>query len=253
MVHSLNNRFVHHLLFPKDRKQLLVQWVTSGQNASAIEADLVLSKAQSKKHQGTRELLTTQEMLKRDIPVEKVRAIVAKGNGVPDADCPNIPSLTRFWISTSTKEVETDETRQEAVVKMRADAQAGIEAVLGGGHGAPQSSAIGADNLQSILQNLNGNGGPKMVFTICVWYMYFVKSLTIQHSTNALRMSGPPAQTTPRPKANTRAKAKAKAKAAAAQVSEATPKTADDIKAEVSPDLKISMQQILEYKSYVLS
>ena len=155
-------KFVHDLLFPiKDRKQLLVQWVTSGQNASAIEADLVLSKTQSKKHQGTRELLTAQEMLKRDSPIEKVRAIVARGNGIPDTDCPNIPSLTRFWVSTSVKEVDTDETRQEAVVRVRGDAQAGIETVLGGGNGASQASAIGADSMQSILQTLNGNGGPK--------------------------------------------------------------------------------------------
>lgn len=53
-------------------------------------------------------------------------------------------------------------------------------------------------------------------------------------------MSGLPP--TPAAKAKNRAKSKAKAKAAA--VAEVTPKTADDIKAEVSPDLKISMQSL---------
>lgn len=54
-------------------------------------------------------------------------------------------------------------------------------------------------------------------------------------------MSGLPP--TPAAKAKNR-KSNPKAKAKAAAVAEVTPKTADDIKAEVSPDLKISMQSL---------
>jgi len=140
----------------KDRKRLLQQWVASNGNADTIEADLVLSKTQSKKHQGTRELLTTQEMLKRDIPIEKVRAIVARGNGVPDSDCPDIPSLTRFWVSTGVKQVDTDEYKQEARVRVQADASAGLDTVFGSLGGAATSS-IGADRVQALLGGLSSD------------------------------------------------------------------------------------------------
>ena len=143
----------------KDRKRLLQQWVASNGNADTIEADLVLSKTQSKRHQGTRELLTTQEMLKRDIPIEKVRAIVARGNGVPDSDCPDLPSLTRFWVSTGVKQVDTDEYKQEARVRVQADASAGMDAVFGSLDGAP-SASIGADRVQALLGGLSGEAAP---------------------------------------------------------------------------------------------
>ena len=136
----------------QDRKQLLQQWVTSNGNAQSIEADLVLSKTRANKHQSKRELLTTAEMQRREIPLEKIRAIVAKGNGVPDPDCPHLASLTRFWVSTSVMETDTDEVRQEATVRMQADAAATIG--LFGDNGSPSSSALGADGMQQILQSL---------------------------------------------------------------------------------------------------
>ena len=82
--------------------------------------------------------------------MEKIRAIVAKGQGVPDQDCPTVSSLMRFWVSTSIKEIDTNETKQEAQVRMQADAQAVV------GLTAPTSSTtrIGADGMQAMLQSL---------------------------------------------------------------------------------------------------
>ena len=131
---------------------MLQQWVSSNGNAQSIEADLVLSKTRANKHQSKRELLTTAEMQRREIPLEKIRAIVARGNGVADPDCPHIASLTRFWVSTSVEETDTDETKQEATFRVQADAASTI-AVLDANRSS-SSGALGADGMEQILQSL---------------------------------------------------------------------------------------------------
>ena len=138
---------------------MLQQWVSSGQNADAIEADLVFSRNSSHQHKGTRELLTAAQMLKREMPIEKVRAIVARGQGVPDPDCPEVPSLTRFWVCTSTVMIDQEETKQEQTLRVRGDASNAIESVLptAGLHAA--SSSLGADNMQTILQQIGTSQG----------------------------------------------------------------------------------------------
>ena len=136
----------------QDRKQPLQQWVASNANAQAIEADLVISKSSANQHRSCRELLTTQEMQARNIPIEKIRAIVARGNGVPDPDCPGIASLTRFWVSTSTKEIETDEIKQQSNVRLQADASSTLAA--SSATSSTSQRAIGADGMQQILQSL---------------------------------------------------------------------------------------------------
>ena len=138
----------------QDRKQLLQQWVSSNGNAQSIEADLVLSKSRANKHQSKRELLTTAEMQRREIPLEKIRAIVAKGNGVADPDCPHLASLTRFWVSTSVTETDTDEVKQEATLRMQADAASTIAVLGASASPSSASSALGADGMQQILQSL---------------------------------------------------------------------------------------------------
>ncbi|CAL1164948.1 unnamed protein product [Cladocopium goreaui] len=203
-----------------DRKQLLQQWVASNSNAQSIEADLVLSKHSANQHKSTRELLTTQEMQKRDIPIEKIRAIVARGNGVPDPDCPGIASLTRFWVSTSTKEIDTDEVKMESSVRMQADASSTLAAIVPSA--APSSScsrAIGADGMQQILQSL--------------------QAPSVDEGSVAAA---------PKTKAKAKAKVKAKAKAASVTssgVSEVPPKTMDEMKAEISHGLSYSQMQHL--------
>ena len=138
----------------QDRKQLLSQWVQSNGNAQSIEADLVLTKSASAQHQSTRELLSVAEMQKRGLPMEKIRAVVSRGNGHPDPDCPGIASLTRFWVSTSTTQVDTDTTKQESTVRLQADAASTLNASFG----LPpvSSAAMSSGGVQEILNGLTG-------------------------------------------------------------------------------------------------
>ena len=162
----------------QDRKQLLQQWVASDANAQSIEADLVLSKSTANQHKSTRELLTTQEMQKRDIPIEKIRAIVARGNGVPDPDCPGIASLTRFWVSTSTKEVDTEELRMQSNVHMQADASSTLAAIAPSSAPSRCSRAIGADGMQQLLQSLEAPSVDEGLWLQLFFYclMFFCQS-----------------------------------------------------------------------------
>ena len=145
----------------KDRRQLLQQWVQSNADPNAIEADLVLSKSQSNQHRHTRELLTVAQMQERKVPLAKIRAIVARGSGVPDPDCPSEPSLVRFWISTGTSEVDCSETSMQSQVRMQVDAAAALSSSFNHGRGATHaSSAIGADPMQQILQGLHAPSAP---------------------------------------------------------------------------------------------
>ena len=147
--------------FDQDRKRLLQQWVASNGDASKMEAELVLSKSQSKKQEGTKELLTTAEMSARGIPLEKIRAVVAKGQGIPDSDCPELPSLTRFWVSTSVKIVDTDETSQQSQVRIQADPAAAINQVFSPMPELQAGTAkLGADQMQAMLQNLGTASTP---------------------------------------------------------------------------------------------
>ena len=142
---------------------MLQQWVLKEQNADSIEAQIVLTKTSAKQHKGTKELLTTAEMMKREIPLEKIRAIVAKGQGVPDPDCPNLPSLTRFWVSTSTKEIDFDETRQQGSVTIQASAAGALDAVMDP-FASNASASLGADGMQSILSGLGTTPNEGAVF-----------------------------------------------------------------------------------------
>ena len=180
--------------FPKDRKKLLQQWVTSNQNPQAIEADLVLSKTQSKVHQGTRELLTTSEMMRREIPMEKIRAIVAKGQGIRDPDCPEIASLMRFWVNTSVKEVDTDEFKQQSTVRVQADASASLDAMFSS---EPNQEAPGlnADSMQAILAGLPKESGRVYIYIYvkesraCCTAKWFVHTFLLGFSTYLLHPS----------------------------------------------------------------
>lgn len=120
----------------------------------------MISKSASKRKRGTKELLTTTQMIKREIPMEKIRAIVAKGKGVPDEDCPEVPSLTRFWVNTSTEEIDEDETKQEQRITVAASASAAIDGIFST-EGAGTMSGLGADKMQMILQGLKGGQQPE--------------------------------------------------------------------------------------------
>ena len=156
------------------RKKLLQQWVTSQQDPDCIEADLVISKSASKKKRGVKELLTTQEMIKREIPMEKIRAVVARGQGVPDEDCPDVPSLVRFWIHTSNVQIDEDEEKQEQRVKVQASGSAAIDGVFAA-TGPGSTAGLGADSMQRILEGL-GKQPEGLIYTSqkCKYHIYYI-------------------------------------------------------------------------------
>lgn len=107
--------------------------------------------------------------MKRDMPLEKIRAIVARGNGVPDPDCPGIPSLMRFWVSTSTKEIDTEEIKQQSNVRLQADASSTLAATFADPSSTTSSRSIGADGMQQILQSLQ----PAATDDTGLWFQFF--------------------------------------------------------------------------------
>lgn len=124
-----------------------------------------------------KELLTTQEMIKREIPMEKIRAVVAKGQGVPDEDCPDVPSLVRFWIHTSNVQIDEDEEKQEQRVKVQANGAAGIDGVFATGSGL-STAGLGADSMQKILEGLGkqpAEGLISHIFKKCIYHIYKLK------------------------------------------------------------------------------
>eukprot|EP00438_Fugacium_kawagutii_P017116 Skav204432 [mRNA] locus=scaffold1093:68687:69917:- [translate_table: standard] len=205
-----------------DRKNLLQQWVSSGGSADCIEADLVIQKSNSHRSKAKRELLTTDEMRRRHIPLEKIRAIVSRGGGVPDEDCPGIPSLTKFWVSTSTSLIDENETRQQSSVRIQADAAAS----LGASFGLPSASSGGAAaGTDEILRSLEAPAVP-------------------DSSESAAAGGQGSTPVIPKAKAKTKAKAKAKAGAKAMAVpggvTEVAAKTLDDKKSEMSHILNLA-------------
>lgn len=136
----------------QDRKNLLQQWVSSGGAADCIEADLVIQKSNSHRSKAKRELLTTEEMKRRHIPLEKIRAIVSRGGGVPDEDCPGIASLTKFWASTSTSAIDENEIRQQSQVKIQADASAALGTSFGLPAASPAASSAGTNEILKSLE-----------------------------------------------------------------------------------------------------
>ena len=85
----------------QDRLQVLREWVLSGENADKSESAIVLQRCSLQRNDANEECLTLQQMFERKIPIEKIRAVVAKGGGIPDKDAPNVAKLTAYWIETS--------------------------------------------------------------------------------------------------------------------------------------------------------
>ena len=130
---------------------MLRQWVQTNGDAAAIEAEIVVSRTNTSKLGTQRELLTVQQMVSRGFPKEKIDAICAKG-GLPDEDCPNIPSLYRYWVSTSCVLKDTEEVKQQATATLRANIDgAGLGALLDGPTGAGVRQALPAGGLDQIM------------------------------------------------------------------------------------------------------
>ena len=149
---------------------MLRQWVQTSGDAAAIEAEIVVSRTNTSKLGTQRELLTVQQMVSRGYPKEKIDAICARG-GLPDPDCPNIPSLYRYWVQTSCVLKDTEEVKQQtsATVKASIDG-AGMGALLDGPTGAGVRQALpsgGLDQIMAAAQQAQPQGqGPDLSFAL---------------------------------------------------------------------------------------
>ena len=99
---------------------MLKEWVKTGENASQCESNFVLRRRDTQRHHEGDECLTVQEMIDRKIPIEKIRAVVSRGGGVPDADCPGLAKLTAYWINTSKARSREKELTAEAEMRVQA-------------------------------------------------------------------------------------------------------------------------------------
>ena len=72
-----------------------------------------------------------------------------------DEDCPELASLTRFWVATSEVVTESNEEKKQAELRARMDPTTAPD-VLFASSSSSSSATIGADRTQSILQNLSG-------------------------------------------------------------------------------------------------
>lgn len=153
------------MLGMQERLDVLKQWVASGQNADQCESSLVLQRKSLRRTQGNEELLTLQQMIDRRIPVEKIRAVVARGGGVADPDAPGVAKLTSFWIETSRTRTSREEQSTTAEVRVAGSASGALEA-MGSALDpflAPGISAAAPcsdfDRMLADAQGSGGNGG----------------------------------------------------------------------------------------------
>ena len=155
MCHSLHAHVVHP---EQDRKQLLREWVHKNGDAAAVEASIVVSKSSSSKLGTQKELLTVQEMVVKGFPAEKISAIVAKG-GIPDPDCPHLPSLYKYWCQTSCVLKDVEEVKQESkvTVKCKPDAAA-VDALMSGPKGPAKRCALPTGCLEQMMQSTQSPG-----------------------------------------------------------------------------------------------
>ena len=107
----------------KERLDLLRTWVTKDENRGACESSVTMSREQSEKYKATQVLMSVKDMLKADMPKNKIKAVIHRGGGVPDADAPDELMLTQFWVTErrmkSREEVRC--TRSETRVRAETD------------------------------------------------------------------------------------------------------------------------------------
>ena len=90
----------------------------SGENATQCESTFVLQRREAAKATDGDECLTLQQMVEKGIPVEKIRAVVNRGGGVPDEDAPGCAKLMRFWINTSKTRSREQEVSQSSEMRV---------------------------------------------------------------------------------------------------------------------------------------
>jgi len=94
---------------------------------------VILTKESANIYRGQRELVSIRDMiLVKHWPMEKIRGIVSRGGGIPDADAPSVPALTQYWCYVSRTQTEEESVRQTAETQIAAETSAeGIGGILG--------------------------------------------------------------------------------------------------------------------------
>jgi hypothetical protein len=147
----------------QDRRRLLRQWVESGCNPNAVEAQVVIERTQASTTGRQKELLSVGEMQAKGFPESKIRSIIARGGGIPDPDCPELAECTKFWVVTSQSHLEEEVHSQKASMAMAANADADFADGLYGSQMAsgPGRATIGAEALNQLMtpSGQAGNAG----------------------------------------------------------------------------------------------
>jgi len=132
----------------------------------AVEAQVLVERSRDNTIGKKRELLSINEMIERKWPEAKIRSIVARGGGIPDEDCPEVESCMRFWVLTSTSQVEEDRFTQRASMTLQADANASFVDGLfsssmdaSGGQGSMAAGALSQLMASTAGQPALANGG----------------------------------------------------------------------------------------------
>lgn len=144
----------------QDRLQVLREWVMSGENADKSESAIVLQRRSLQRNDANEECLTLQQMFERKIPIEKIRAVVAKGGGIPDKDAPNVAKLTAYWIETSRTRLNREDRNQTSEFRGAATAASTLDSLEMGGAGPASAVHSDIESLVSQAQEAANLGQP---------------------------------------------------------------------------------------------
>lgn len=150
----------------QEKRKLLQTWVAEGENRTNCESRVVVQKESANIYRGQKELVSVRDMLLvKQWPLEKVRGIIARGGGVPDADAPNCAALMQFWCTVSRTQTEEESVRQTASTEIAAQTTAeGVGALMSlstvpRGHAALTVSQAQLDEITRSTQPPVASGG----------------------------------------------------------------------------------------------
>ena len=153
---------------------MLRNWIQSGQNADECEATMVLLRRQAQRTTENEELLTLQEMFERKIPIEKIRAVVSRGGGIPDSDAPGVAKLTKYWIGTTTVRAKLNESSTTSELRVATTAESALDV-----HGLempPHATSSGAPDMETLLADAQNSAGSTPAAAgnrSCVGFFFF--------------------------------------------------------------------------------
>lgn len=101
--------------------------MNSNENAAHCESCLVLQRRSLQRADTNEELLTIQQMFEKRVPIEKIRAVVSRGGGIPDRDCPGVAKLTSYWVETSRTRLAREDFSQSAETRVNTSHQGNLD------------------------------------------------------------------------------------------------------------------------------